>query len=176
MPNAQLVQHAQIELQIETMFEKLRPHNMPLCGACLVWTYCTISVLTLHNIRSLIQAGTCLWPRMRKDQDDGKCLTHFGYVWSPNTKESEMAVLTGHMPEIHIWTAIPDEQIIIDMSSGMFPYQCRELIDQDWPGDRPPRHFWCNVNAIPEGVIYKSSIPAIKYASNAMLRFIKEDL
>jgi hypothetical protein len=163
-------------LQIEKTFRRVKPANIKASGACLVWSFATLAVLTSKNIRAVLQAGTCMWPRIRPEQDDGICDTHFGYQWSPATKESLIAVANGKMPEIHIWVAIPKTQTIIDFSTREFPNQCKELIGQDWPGDRPPKYLWCTVDELPERVLYKPNMDAIQYASLAMEKFLNEDM
>lgn len=175
IPTVKMREYA-IALQIEQTFQKYKPSNMPASGSCLVWTFATLAVLTSKRIRAVLQAGTCMWPRVRKEQDDGICSTHFGYEWNPATKESLMAVQMGKMPEIHIWAAIPKTQTIIDFSTREFPTQCKKLIKADWPGDLPPQYLWCSAKNIPKGVQYKPEIDAIVYASLAMEKFINEDL
>jgi hypothetical protein len=162
--------------QIEQTFRKVKPTNIQTYGACLVWTFSVLAVLEANKIRAVLQAETCMWPRIRPEQDDGVCSTHFGYQWSPNTYESRIAVMTGHMPEIHIWAAIPKTQTIIDFSTREFPKACKKIIKADWPGDLPPKYLWCAVKDLPKNVLYKPEIGAIQYASIAIEKFINEDL
>lgn len=162
--------------QIQQQFERLRPDDLNPQAACLYWSIATILVLRSTN-RTILQAGTCLWPRIRPDQDDGTCNTHFGYKWDPDSEKSIYAVSIGALPEMHVWTAQPESGLIIDMTTRFFPEQCKNLICGDWPGDLPPEYFWSTADKLPVGVIYHPTLDATRLAviaaKNILLRRTK---
>jgi hypothetical protein len=117
--------------------------------------------------RAILQAGTCLWPRLTKEQDDGaeSTHTHFGYEWGGSPEGAiNLTLPAGHvsLPEMHVWVAHTmnnRDWSIIDVCSGLFPHLAK-LSGMDWPGKRPPTHLWCKSGALPEGVIYRANTQA----------------
>lgn len=127
---------------------RLAEHPDKLRAACILWAGMLVEVLREDNIRACIQAGSASWPRVRPEQDDGVCMTHFSYVYTPGNGNGLLstayAVLTGArpLPEMHAWVGIPARSEIIDPTTGMWPEQCKALTGMDWPGDKPPPYFW----------------------------------
>ncbi|HXJ55424.1 MAG TPA: hypothetical protein VNU68_02055, partial [Verrucomicrobiae bacterium] len=87
-------------------------------GSCLYWALTGGLVFQRHGIRSMLQAGTMLWPAF---EDDGVNITDFGYEWDPNDVGSKAALALGMFPEIHIWLGLPDTQEIVDFSVRHLP-------------------------------------------------------
>jgi hypothetical protein len=117
-----------------------------------------------QNEKVLMQAGSCQWPRITREQDDGVMATHFGYVWQPNHPATELAIAEHRIPEMHCWVVLPERRELIDMSSSSFPEQCMKLIGKDWPGIKPPDYLWCSFDNLPKDVIYRADREAIDLA------------
>lgn len=129
--------------------------------SCLHLSVAMCRALLDEGERAILQAGTCMWPRVQPDQDDGVSSTHFSYVWSPDEPASIMAIMAGNLPEMHVWVARPDANEIIDITTGTLPIHAREC-GMDWPGDPPPDYLWDS--QLPDGVVYSPEINAIGYA------------
>lgn len=138
-------------------------------GACFYFAAFTVEEIRKTGTRAVLQAGSAGWPRIRPDQDDGVCPTHFSYMWTPNEAPSIRAMMQGLLPEVHVWAAIPDTGEIVDLTSGKFPEQARKLIGYDWPGDLPPKFLWSK--KLPKGAFYTPEMGAMKlvlgYAARA---------
>src|SRR5512146_2252220 len=87
-------------------------------AACLYWNQVAMRELTLRGHRPLLQAGTLLWRMIPAARDNGICATHFGYEYTPNHPFSVRAVREGHLPEVHIWAGLPEENCLVDFSTG----------------------------------------------------------
>lgn len=72
--------------------------------------------------------------------------------------------MENRLPEMHVWVAVPANNLIIDLTSGQFPVQCKRLIGLDWSGPIPPNHLWCKAD--PEkwmdNVAYQPDVKAIE--------------
>jgi len=152
--------YQQVKSRVEN--DEKRPQNH-MSASCFFFAIHGLQVLKQRGFRALLQAGTCSWPRIRKDQDDGKVMTHFSYTWSPEDARSRAADQLGIMKEVHIWVALPDEMMIVDFTAGLFPEQAMKLCGMDWPGDLPPKYFWGTSEKLPTGVVYQPSMEAIQY-------------
>jgi hypothetical protein len=155
--------------------------SMPSSARCFYYGIWTVEAIRKAGLRVLLQAGSCRWPRIRHEQDDGVCATHFGYVWSPNEAPSQRALRLGVMPEMHVWAADPEANEIIDFSAGFFPEQAKALVGMDWPGDPPPPYLWSGPTTMPRGAQYEPSLDAIKFALLAAMKlyggkYVKENL
>ena len=132
-------------------------------GTCLFWAWCAVAAVNrITNQRAILQAGTCYWPRMpkakaAKTQD----IYLFGYEWKWDDLAREK-VRDGCLPEMHVWAAVPEEKLIIDMASGMFPAQCKKLLGREWESKKPPDCFWRRSydKVWPEDVVYKPDVQA----------------
>jgi hypothetical protein len=159
---------------IRETFEQIRPKDLDPCGGCLIWTLSVWKVLSREH-RVIFQAGTCLWPRVRPEDDDGLVATHFGYEWHPEDPETQRRIAGGTiLPEMHVWAALPESNEILDFSTGGLVDQCRRLIHADWPGEKPPPYLWTYVNNMPPGVIYRPDVDATVYALRLAAQLIKD--
>ncbi len=114
-------------------------------GACALFAFFGVKHLRSQGFRALIQAGSCLWPRVNVEQDDGVMNTHFGYEWDSSCLKTWKPVFDENrirMPEIHVWCALPDEGQIVDFSVHCFPEQCERRAGEKWIGSKPPDFFW----------------------------------
>jgi len=156
----------------EAIFEEVKKRidtdstlkEMSPSGRCFFYGIRTVEALRKHGLAAILQAGSCQWPRITPEQDDGKCATHFGYVWSPGEGQSVLARAMGVMPEMHVWAALPNEGEIVDFTTGFFPEQARIIGNFDWPGPKPPKFVWATTSEIPRGVVYRAEMEAIKFA------------
>jgi hypothetical protein len=138
-------------------------------GSCLYWSLALMGVLIEHGYRALIQAGSMSWPIVPPGQDDGHNPTHFGYEWSPWREESQVALRLGLLPEIHVWVGLPDQNQLLDFSTKFLPEQAAKegLV---WRTERPPDFLWCSPLELPDGVIYKPDLDAIRFILNRIMK------
>lgn len=129
-------------------------------GSCLYWTWAGCQILRRCGFRAILQAGTMSWPMA---PDRGGNPTHFSYEWDPESPGSATAMVLGKMPEVHCWCALPDEGDIVDFSTGHFRKLAEGRHGLTWELDDPPDYFWYNAHELPEGVIYRASMDAIRY-------------
>lgn len=142
-------------------------------GSCILYAARTAASLRKRGIRAVINAGTCMWPRVRPADDDGKVMTHFGYEWAPKDEMSIRAAELGLLPEMHAWAAIGETRELVDLSTGGLVTQAA-LFHYDWPGDPPPKYLWCTEAEFPKGVIYRPDMDAIKRSFIAVLQVYGE--
>lgn len=142
-------------------------------GACLLWAIAALRVLRLHNVDAILQAGTCLWPRVRAEDDDGVMNTHFGYEYHADSERTVEMLRMGALPEMHIWVAIPSRNEILDFSTRFLPEQCRLIIGEDWPGDTPPNYLWSRAEELPERVVYAPDAGACFIAYKRVCQFMR---
>jgi len=147
---------------VEALVREHHPDVAPSAACFFRSVYGATVLQRQFKTRVLLQAGSAQWPRVTPAQDDGVCMTHFGYVWSPGEPPSVDALRAGTLPEMHVWLAEPQTQTLIDFSAGDFPAQAKALCGYDWPGRKPPRVF-CGKRP-PCGVVYEPHIQAIKFA------------
>lgn len=154
-----------VRRDVEARVKLLMPKDLVgSSGGCFFYAVATVEAIRAAGPRAILQAGSCLWPRIRKDQDDGKCNTHFGYQWSPKDLASLLAIAQGALPEMHLWAAIPDQHEVVDFTTSQWPAQAMKLCGYDWPGDRPPEYLWAQVNRLHSGVTYDADFNAIRLA------------
>jgi hypothetical protein len=99
--------------------------------ACAYWTKCAVGVLNEMGHDAIPQAGTAFWPRIPNPQRSDHGL--FGYKWegirSPRTQEF---LSQGHLPEMHCWVGLIEENAIIDLTTGFQSSQCQRIIGKNW--------------------------------------------
>ena len=138
-------------------------------GLCLYYAHHTACVLRRHGVPAVIQAGSLQWPRVRRDEDDGKIDTHFAYMWSPGAPDSALPTAMGGLPEMHVWVGILDTQEIVDFTTRHFVAAAleRRMI---WTARRPPPYLWCPANSLPDWVVYTPNRDASIYACDVLTR------
>ena len=118
-------------------------------GACLLYAMAVVDFLSAEGVYTILQAGTCLWRCLPRDQDDGdaQTLTHFGYDWKNNDPViTKQRLSMGMLPEMHVWAACPGESLLIDAATRHFPGQCKQLTGMEWRSPRPPDCLWVETN------------------------------
>lgn len=126
---------------------------------CLLWGEALAGRLRLRGLAAALVAGTCGWPRLRPDQDDGRpgTATHFSHEF--DVTEALPWVRRGMVPEWHCWVAVlvPRSGGVVELAdptTGAWPEKCLAATGLDWPGDRPPPYLWCRSDELPPRVCY----------------------
>ena len=169
MDKAELVREARL------FFKKRFPDIRPSAG-CVFWAGSIIFVAQRHGIRLVPQAGSCFWPRIPPEEDDGIVSTEFGYLWEP-TEWNLMKVLSGVLPEMHVWAGNPETQEVVDLSARYFPQQCRELTGAKWTMPDPPDYLWMPASEVAEkhGAIYHPTEEATSSAVHLLTKYLREN-
>lgn len=131
-------------------------------AACLHWTKSTVEVLSAElDDRVILQAGTAMFRRIPPHLDDGVVSTHFSYVWSADSLLSKSMIMMNAMPEMHVWAAMPDKEIVIDMTCGLQKEQAA-LRSMEWLDDTTPDVIWGNPKEVfkDHGIVYEPSLDA----------------
>jgi hypothetical protein len=137
---------------------------------CLLFALHLQHVLEGMGCKTVFQAGSSSWPRVRlPEEDDGVIDTHFSHVF--DAQEVLRAALAGHLPEIHCWLAVPPpegrpeaEAVLIDPTTSALPEKCRLTTGMAWTAPPPPAFLWCRVDRLPPGVLYQPDVYAIEVA------------
>lgn len=141
--------------------EEYHGDNLPQC--CLYWAAAVVTRLKKEGVRAVLQAGSFSWPRIKPENDDGVCSTHFSYVFNRSDPFTKVRVAQGLLPEIHCWAAIPDTGEIIDLTTRFLPFLC-ESTGLEWTNERPPDYFWGTADELPDRVLYQPCMTAIALA------------
>lgn len=166
--------------QKDTIFEEikalLRDVDVPIVGSCLHRTIVGLHVLGKHEDipRVVIQAGSMSWPRIKPEEDDGKCNTHFSYQFEATNEQLkaklDVAAANKHrrdfflaLPEIHVWLGIPETQELIDFSTENLPSTCCFTLGETWTAPKPPPYLWTDNEGMPLGVHYKANMYATSF-------------
>lgn len=114
--------------------------------ACLTWAMKTYEHLTIRGYRACIQAGSAYYQRVPGNPDEWPTDdTHFSYVWDGPPSATSLAALKqsgGHLPEMHVWVALPDTMELIDLTTCYVPANCKAMTGLDWLGPKPPDYIW----------------------------------
>lgn len=136
-------------------------------GNCILETAALMSVQARRGVSMQFQAGTCLWPVIYEDEDDGKLPTHFGYEWSPHSPQSRRAREIGMLPEVHVWCVNgPDEKVreIVDISTHDIPRIADLTLGAQFSkGLTPPPFLWTPVHALPPRTVYHANEEAMAF-------------
>lgn len=144
--------------------------------SCLGWARETCRhVQAATGQRCIIQAGTAFWPLRPLAEDDDVSPLRYGYQWElkpPYEGHLARTALTGQLPEIHIWAALPDTGEILDFTTGHWPDACKQNIGIDWPPRHvPPLFFWGKGEDLFENAEYTADWEACKFVL-ALLKLI----
>jgi hypothetical protein len=132
-------------------------------GSCLHQSLCLQFVAAKAGRRLLMQAGSCFWPRLDDESDDGVSPNVFGYQFDVEAARPLIAV--GMLPEMHVWLVDPLAEELIDMTAGEFPVQCRRMLGFGWQTKAPPEVLWCQFSELPERVQYHAERHACEVAA-----------
>jgi len=139
---------------IRELAEKLWHDQMSVIkgGKCVFYSAATMMHFKCLGIQCYLQAGSMSWPCIKMEEDDGVSPTHFSFEWEGYTQANVMRMVSGALPEMHVWVGIPETNEIVDLSVGTLPEQAKEIAKIEWKGPRPPNFLWTNV--LPENVRY----------------------
>lgn len=158
---------------VKAKMKQVLPAAAPLGQVCLYWAVGGLLELRSRGIRSVIQGGSCSWPRIKLEEDDGVSPTHMSYVWSPGPT-SILSQMLGHLPEMHVWLGIVETQEIIDFTTAYWPEACLKMTGSPWTGHAPPKYFWSH--EFPERVYYSvdpdATMLAFHYGKGILKRFL----
>ncbi len=127
--------------------ERALPDTDGRAGACLYYAHAAASILWAAGLRPVIQAGTMQWPIVRREDDDGRTHTHYGYHWQPDHPASVARRAAGGLPELHAWVALPDAGEILDFSTRDFK-RLALMAGLRWTAADPPDYLWCHVEEL----------------------------
>jgi hypothetical protein len=132
-------------------------------GMCLLWASVAQHVLNARGYKAIVQAGTLYWRIMPPEQDDGVCMTHFSYEWSPEEMNSMLNMAGGGIPEMHAWVAFLDEGgwNIADLTTGWLKSEATDRFGYPWRTADPPDYI---LGKPPEGASYVPVRDAVRYA------------
>jgi hypothetical protein len=157
------------EIEQAIRFMEGPPQADELHGQCLRIAHATATVLHRRGLRPVIQAGSMQWPRMRREEDDGTCSTHFAYMWDPHSRQSQLSAALGNLPEMHVWVGLVETQEMIDFSTRHFRSHA-ESLGLQWTADDPPPYLWNTADAWPDWVVYTPNLEATLYACRILNR------
>lgn len=141
--------------------------------ACLYEAATLQLVLAMRTgLRTMIQAGTCQWPMMLEEEDDGVGATHFSYAW--DLREAVPYIAQGKLPELHVWLAYRTKEnpdgYIIDTTSGSWPERATQA-GHSWTSLAPPDCLWATADELAAlgeerglGVNYQADMDACQCA------------
>lgn len=116
------------------------------------------------GLRAVPQAGTAHWRIVPPESDDGVQPTHFEYRWGwpSDSCKLDVAGAFGQMAELHAWAAIPEHELIVDLSLPMQPANCEKLTGLRWETEQP-EPLWAAVETMPDGYSYEPCPYACAY-------------
>lgn len=138
-------------------------------GLCLYSGYFAVRELRKRGLNAQIQAGSAQWPLITPEMDDGVRPTHFGYVWG-EVPVDPFKIAQGLLPEMHVWAAIAETGLVVDMAAGWFPAQAKAIQNFDWPGPKPPKFVWATAEQMPDWAVYQPAEDAIRLTLGLVYR------
>lgn len=150
-------------------------------GSCLYWALAAILAARLNGVSLIPQAGTCYWPRVTPETDDGIEPDRFGYEWRGDPKTADRAAdfdpgVTIVLPEMHIWAADPKTGEVVDLAARLFPAQCKRITGLDWKAPHPPEWFWGKGEDTPPLTRYLANRDATLLANELMHDVLTRDI
>lgn len=155
----------------KAMAENYRGDNIEL--ACLSWADMTERFLRMAGYRTCIQAGSAFYKRVPGDpalwpHDD----SHFSYVWDGSVSSMQVADLLlngGHLPEMHVWVALPDSMEIIDLTTCYVASNCERLTGLKFLADPLPDYYWRTPDYLPAPQTTIDMVPDLEATKLALL-------
>lgn len=155
----------------ETVQRTMNGKDKALSRSCFGWALETCKEIErTTERRCILQAGSAYWPLCPVSEDDGVRPLRYGYEWQPLTRPAAQiakTVLTGILPEIHVWAALPDRMEIVDFTTGLWPEAAKQNLGLEWLAPhKPPRFFWGtadDLKALGENAEYRPAWDAIKF-------------
>lgn len=139
----------------------------------LVGAAALIEILNNFNIAAVLQAGTCIWPRVGLEELKGQLANpklYFAHCWeSMDEHPSAAGWKPGQPLTAHVWVALAETCEIVDIATRHFVHTYRVTCDDEWTGPSPPDYFWSDTH--PEQVFYLPYKSAILFFANVYERF-----
>ena len=167
------------------LFPDLNQH-----AGCLYLTWAFLHVAEKAGLKGgQLYAGEAYWPCLDDAHDDGVSPNRFGYSWEPDSPQHHARLAQDVLPEMHIWAGFgrgPIQQdehgsfigptVMVDMTTGSWPVQCRALLGRPWHAPSPPDHFWGCPSQLPQGVTYRPHREAGQLAQALLLNIVRDSL
>lgn len=120
-------------------------------GNCLFQTVAVIIAAREHGLDLVLYAGSAHWPV--------DATGTFGFEWDPEHPVSQLRLIQGALPEMHVWAGDPRAQEIVDISTAhwraYFDRTCAQVEGWVWTAPDPPAFLWCRPEALPPRVDYR---------------------
>lgn len=140
-----------------------------LAAACLHFAATTLMFLERAGVYGCLQAGTASWPRHPdRDHEFGQ----FSYHWEVDMQVIGRHLMAGTLPEMHVWVGLPQDQMIVDLTTGYQMRQCIETARMEWLTASLPEYIWCSGRELPGRYVYEAS----KSATMLAYRLLAETL
>lgn len=145
----------------------------PVPLMCAQWAYLTGLVLQANGIPTRLMAGSAAWRRIRPEEDDGKILSHYSYVW--DIRAAAFVIAMGVPPELHCWVETCDGETV-DLTTRYLPQNCFFIGELDWTAPPPPDYLWAR--ALPQGWHYWPDPDALAFIIESLKcsNFVKKTL
>lgn len=170
-------QKAELVEEARALYRRLWPDDTRVrdTRACLFHAVALQCLLkSRYDFDTMLQAGTCQWPMLAREDDDGECATHFAYQWNGlGDLQTVMTISEGAMPEMHVWLGTRNPDTIIDPTTGTWQARAREGGYERWTAPAPPAFLWVTVDELMNmidspydmGITYLPHLDACKVAS-----------
>lgn len=164
MDRSEIAEH--VKLMVAARLS-ITPNTNTFGGACFLYAGYGFKVLEQLGYEPLIQAGSCSWPIIPKEEDDGACDTHFSFIFKE--EEAIQHITRGRIPEIHVFLYLQKTEELVDFSTHDLPRVCNNIIGKKWsPKCLPPPFLWCHICDMPPGVNYEANLNATYFVRNAL--------
>lgn len=168
----------EVQREVETLVRRVARRQgveHMLAALCPVWAGATVHVLARHGVRACLQAGTAGWRRLRPEEDDGVVDTHCSYVWELGSVETQVRLARGMLPEMHVWAAIVEDQVLIDFTTGRWLERFKQLTPAlTWSAPLPPEFLWCQAEHLPAACYYQPDLEATRIADRFLLAALSQ--
>lgn len=133
---------------------------------CLYWSWCAVSAARMRGVRLVLQAGSAYWRITPETAEVEGKPNFYGYSWKgPQPIEGQP------LPEVHVWVANPQKQILIDMTAR-FQKDNAEASGLQWKTPAPPDVIWGKPEQLAkQGYLYLPHKEAILFAQTLLKRF-----
>ena len=133
---------------------------------CMQWAFATAFTLQNWGFESCVNAGSARFLAVPGALDDGKSPTHLSYDWQGMSRDEIDAryLSLGILPEMHVWAAVPEFGLIVDMTTRFVPVVAAKH-GVRWLAEKPPACLWaCALSELPDGWSYNPSREASELA------------
>ena len=141
---------------------------------CLHWSIAMVAVLQEHGYRSCLNAGTANFLADHSAKEPVP--SHYGYFWQDHCPtDIDKFLECGILPEMHVWSAIPDLNMIVDPTTRFLPELATEA-GVHWKEPNPPSCLWATADTLPSGWFYTAHENACHVAYYLSMKLSHEAL